>query len=152
MNWRVDYLGYIIQAWDRECKLKLRQTDLASLAFRDKEFLGNSGNPEEYWQLGYNSVGLYPTPSTTGRVLELDCVVIPQAYTLDTDPIKLRANYQRAVVDYAISEYYASRGDAGRATEWWMRYAEVVKLKASTGLVDERTFRYGGQTQFVGAQ
>lgn len=152
LNWRQDYMGYVVQAWDRERKMRLKQTDAISLAYRDREFLSDSGEPDEYYQIGYTSIGLYPTPATTGRVLELDCVVIPQAYTSDTDPIKLRANYQRAVVDYAIGEYYASRGDANRATEWFLRYAEVLNLKRTTGIIDDRTWRYGGQTQVAVSQ
>ena len=81
--------------------------------------------------------------SATGDTLEIKCVVIPKAYTTDTDPIKLRPVFQRAATQYAVMEFFASRGDATRAGEWLQKYLETAGLAAFHPQQPERTFQIG---------
>lgn len=139
-----DYLGYIVGCWDRHLKRRLERTDPLSLSNADGWWMKRTGLPLKYMQLGLTHVGIYMAPSAKGVVLELDCVMVPKAYTEDEAPIKLRNNFQRAAVYLAVSEFYASRGDAPRATEYLNRYLETAGLMQLRPQMAERQYRYGG--------
>jgi len=143
LQWKTDYFGYVLHAYDRQQKRTLIQTDAVFLGVMDCNWLLSSGDPTHYFHIGYNYVGLYPVPSASGGVIEFDSVVIPKPYTGDSDLTKVRGNYTRACVYYAVSEYYASRGDAGRATEWFNRYLETASLMKLKPQQTERYYRAG---------
>lgn len=146
LAWKTDFFGYVLHAFDRERKTPLFQTDPIFLGTMNYHWLLASGAPTHYYHVGYNSIGVYPTPSSDGNVIELDCVVIPKPYTADTDEIKIRGNYTRACVFYAVSEFYASRGDANRATEWYNRYLETASIMRLKPMQTERYYRAKGDT------
>jgi hypothetical protein len=83
-------------------------------------------------------------PSAKGIILELDCVMIPRPYTSDMDPVKVRAQFENAAVYFAVSEFYASRGDAKRAVEYHARYIETAGLSALHPMTADRNWRFGG--------
>jgi hypothetical protein len=152
MAWTTDYFGYVVQAWDRERHYRLEQTDLLKLAHIDGYFLKHQGEPTHYYHVGYDVLGIYRKPSYSGKILELDCVCIPKAYIDGTDPISLRKNFERATVAFALSEYYASRGDAKRAAEYFNEYLEVGMLKQLQPETPEQQYRLGGNAPLQGAQ
>ena len=145
MNWQTDYFGYVVQIWDRAARMRLTQTDVISLSMRGRQWMKETGDPREYAQIGFNNIIVFPKPSSSGKVLEMDCVAIPAAYTYDTDVIQIRENYRRCAVAYAVSEFYASRGDANRANEYYLKYAEGVGLKKIETLTQDQNYRYGNR-------
>lgn len=138
-----DYLGYIMGCWDRNLKRRLERTDLLSLNREDAWWMKRTGPPLKYVQLGLNHIGIYMAPSVKGTVLELDCVMIPHAYSEDESPIKLRGNFQRAAVYLTVSEFYASRGDAKRGQEYFERYLETAGIMQLHPRQAERQYQYG---------
>ena len=144
LEWNTDYFGYVVQAWDRARRYRLEQIDLMKLSNLNPEWMKDGGDPTHYFYLGYNMIGIYRAPSADGKVLELDCVSIPKPYTLETDLVKIRANYERATVYYAVSDFYASRGDAKRAAEYYNQYLEVGQLMKLKPQTTEQSFRMGG--------
>jgi hypothetical protein len=150
MGWGVDEFAYIVECWDREQRLRLRQTDLVTLARTDPWFLKSAGNPNRYFQVGQEFVGFDRAPASSGRTLELLCVAIPKAYTIEVAPIKVRGQFERAAVYFACSEYYASRGDAIRATENHAKYVETAGIMGLTPQQPERTFTMQSQGAPVG--
>ena len=149
---RQDYIAYIISAYDRQNSRKLMSTDLQTLTAMDPYWLQSTGPIERYVQIGFDWLALYRIPSEGtdqpvyigaeelligdeglvfggyAGVIELKCVCIPKPYAQDTDALHVRDVYQRAAAYYAVSEYYASRGDAGRATEYFAKYLETGGL------------------------
>ena len=152
MNWEQDYFGYVVQAFDRIRHTKLEQTDVIRLNDEDQWWMQRNGYPEKYLHVGYQYLGVYMKPSSSDNVLELDCVVIPQAYSSDTDPAKLREAFQRATVQLAASEYYASRGDANRATEWLNDALETAGLKTLHPDAAEQRYQFGGYRSYATAK
>lgn len=142
LDWQHDHLGWVTDAWDRSRGRKLIQTDVLSVAMRDQLWMQHGGNPDEYMQLGLDIIGVFPKPSSNGVVLELNCVCIPKPYTTDTDPVRIREVYQRAAVYYAVSEFYASRGNAQRATEYHNRYMETAGIMAMHPATADGQFQY----------
>jgi hypothetical protein len=140
---QTDYVGYITECWDEEAKYKLTRTTVTSLNHFDRFFLKTTGPQEHYFPIGSNHIGIYRKPSAKGKVLRLNCVCIPKPYTADTDPVKLREAFQRATTYFAVGEYYASRGDAARATEYHTRYLETARLMQLNPQLPERRYQYG---------
>jgi hypothetical protein len=139
-----DYLGYIVGVFDQHSKRRLIRTDLITLEKYDSWWLKRTGPALQYMQLGLNHIAIYMAPSAKGIILDLDCVMIPRAYTSDKDPVKVRAQFQDAAVYFAVSEFYASRGDAKRAIEYHARYIETAGLQTIHPQTAERQWRLGG--------
>jgi len=152
MNWEGDYFGYIVQAWDRLRHTKLEQTDVIKLNVEDPWWMQRNGYPEQYFHVGYQYLGIYMKPSASDNVIELDCVVIPKAYSSDTDPVKLREAFRRATVQLAVSEYYASTGNAERATSWLNLSLQTAGLKTLHPEAQEQRFQFGGYRPYATAR
>lgn len=143
MSWANDHFGWITECWNRQQQRKLTQTDIATISLQDPWFLKRNGSPYQYMQIGYRYLGFDRAPASSGEVLEITCAVIPKAYTVDTDPVRLRPVFQRAATQYAVSEFFASRGDAMRAGEWLAKYLETAGAMQLHPKVPERNFETG---------
>lgn len=130
--YRFDYNGgsiaWITDAWLTTTRRRLEQTDLYKLKIYNPRWLFDSGWPRSYFPIGLDFIGLWPVPGGDTEVLELNAVIIPDPYTLDTDRIKLRKDLDWAAAHFAIGEYYASRGDAQRAMNHHNQYMLAVGL------------------------
>ena len=144
MGWERDYFGWVVEAWDRSRQMRLEQTDVLTLAMTDGFWMERTGNPEEYMQIGEDILGVFSKPSANGIVLELTCVCMPKPYTADTDPVKVREVFQNAAVYLAVSEFYASRGNASRATEYLNLYLETAGLMSMHPESAERVYQMNG--------
>lgn len=122
-------LGWITDVWSVTQQRRLEQTDLVRLNAHDPRWMVHSASSEAYMPIGSDCIGVYPKPSGSSDVLELTLVEIPNAYASDRDRIKLRHTYQYATVNYAVAEYWASRGDAGEATKHMQLYMDALGLK-----------------------
>jgi hypothetical protein len=69
----------------------------------------------------------WPKPASSG-IYELDIVMIPERYATSTDRITVRRTFEQAAVHFAVSEYWAGRGDARSATEHLAKYLSRVGL------------------------
>ena len=142
LSWATDHFGYVVNAWDRGRHKRLAQTDVLALNNMDSRWMLHNGYPERYFHIGYQYLGINYKPSASNWILELDCVVIPKNYTADTDPWKIREPFERAVIQFAVSEYFASRGDANRAMEYINRSLETAGLKKLNPIMAERKFQW----------
>ena len=139
-----DEMGWVVSTWDFDNKRRLRQTNMLNLASGDPRFLNRTGPPEWWWQMGWNYLGVFPKPASKGKILELEMIAVPKRYQHDQQPIRLREQWQSAAVFRAVSEFYASRGDANRATEYFGKYLEMAGLMALHPEQAERVFQLGG--------
>ncbi len=101
-----------------------------------------NGDPWQYAQVGTQHIVIYRKPSSGGTILELQCICIPAEYTQSSDEVKIRSTYERAVVYFAVGEFYASRGDAARAGDYHKRYLEAANLMKMTPDQPERAYQY----------
>jgi hypothetical protein len=118
-----------VSVWLVDQKRRLSQKDFIWLVNYNPRFLYASGTPEFYCPIGFNKICVYPAPGSDADMLEIDCVAIPDRYTLDTDRIKLRNSFQWAAVNYAVGEYWASRGDGKSAIRSHMKYLEYLGIQ-----------------------
>lgn len=141
LKFRGDHLAWITDVWLVDQKRRLEQVDFTRLKAFNPRWQQNFGTPESYFPIGVNSFGVWPRASGGGMLL-LDCIVIPARYTEDTNKIRIRKEFQRSVVDLAVSEYWASRGDARSAMIELGSYVEAVGLQATETLHPEQANRF----------
>lgn len=150
LDFRRDRFGWVTDAWLHGIKRRLEQTDIVRLNNFNPRWMKNSGSPEAYGMIGKDVLFFWPRPSGE-LVVEIDCVVIPKRYLEDTDRVRLREVFQWAAADYAVGEYYASRGDAKQAVEHHARYVERLGLQTTYPAAAERVWGYKTQKTREGA-
>jgi hypothetical protein len=123
-----DVFAWPTSVWLTVNKWRLERVDIKYLLNLSYRWMYDTGTPERYFLIGSNKIGVHPLPGSASYTLEIDAVAIPDRYTLDNDRIKIRDEYQWAVVNYAVSEYWASRGDAKSATDHFMRYLGKLNI------------------------
>jgi len=126
INFARGFFGWIVDCWIVGGRRRLEQTDFIKLWAENNRWLRAAGTPWQYFQVGANIIGLDRSPSSDTDVLELRCVVIPAAYKQDSDKIKLRKEFQHAAVNFAVSEYWASRGDTQSAVDGFQMYSDAL--------------------------
>lgn len=122
-------VGWITDVWSVNRQRRLEQTDLTRVTHHDPRWMKSSGDPYAYLPVGQDAIGFYPKPSASSDVIELTIVEIPTAYVSGRDRIKLRESFKYAAVSYAVSEFWASRGDAGEANKHMQLYLDAMGLK-----------------------
>ena len=150
MDFKRDRFGWITDAWLISIKRRLEQTDITRLNTFNPHWLEDTGNPEAYGQIGKDVFYVWPKPSAE-LVVELNCVVIPDRYENDYDRIRLKSVWQWAAADFAVGEYYASRGDAKQAIEHHNRYLERLGVIGMYPKTYERQWAYKTQKLQEGA-
>lgn len=133
-------IAWITDAWLVNTQKRLTQTDVFPLSQDNPRWLQAAGTPEVYIPVGHNVVGFSPTP-TAEEVVELTLVVTPKRMTSSADQIRLRETYKWTAVDYAVGEFYASRGDAKEASLWHQKYLNSLAVLGSYPKSQERNFR-----------
>ena len=123
------FLGWIENVWLVNIKRRLSQTDLHSLRNWDYRWFSSTGTPESYFPIGVNVIGVYPKPSATSDIAEVSAMVIPAPYTNDKQKIRLRKSFEWSVINYAVSEYWSSRGDVATARKHFEIYLETLGLR-----------------------
>jgi hypothetical protein len=137
-----DTFGYVINAWSLGQRRRLEQKDAQAFDAYNPRWLEQTGNPEFYAQIGLDVLAVLPAPSSSTGQIELECVVIPARYTEGTDRVWLKRDWQYAVEHYAVSEYWASRGDAKSAQEHHVIYLKHMGLMGVAPSVAERRWGY----------
>jgi len=125
-----DVFAWVTDVWLMTVKRRLDQKDLIWFTSFNPRWLQNTGSPERYCQIGKDIVCIHPAPSASTDLIEINMVVVPDRYTLDTDRIKLRDSFKWAAVEYAAGEYWASRGDAKTAQIHHTKYLGHVGIQS----------------------
>lgn len=131
-------IGWITDAWLVNQKRRLVQKDVILLKAQDPRWLETTGTPTSYVPIGKDVLCVYPRPSGSTDIIDLTCVMIPKRYAADTDRVKLLDMFQRAVVNYAVSEYWASRGSANDGRIQFERYLDIVGMREAHPIAAER--------------
>lgn len=124
-----DQLAWITDVWLVSIKRRISQKDFIWLSNFNPRWLQNTGTPERYCLIGKDIICIHPTPSASTDLLQITMVVVPDRYTLDTDRIKLRDSFKWAAVNFAVSEYWASRGDAKSAVRHHKAYIDLLGIQ-----------------------
>ena len=122
--------AWVTSAWSVNQQRSLEHADLRLLEWWNPRWLITQAEPNAYFPIGHNVIGFYPRPSASSNVIDLTCVMVPARYTNDTTPIKVLSAFQRAVIHYAVSEYWASRGDANEAILEYQQYVALLGIRS----------------------
>jgi hypothetical protein len=134
--------GWITGVWDRINQRRIEQTDFIRLRNFNSRWLQNTGPPRSYVPVGLNAVMFWPKPAGSG-IYELDIAMIPERYQTSTDRITLRRTFEQAAVHFAVSEFWAGRGDARTAM---VHFGEYLKRLGLDGVFNPAAEREGGFT------
>lgn len=134
-------IGWITDVWSINQKQRLEQTDLTRVSSYDPRWMITNATPEAYMPIGQDVIGFYPKPSASADVMEITLVEIPHVYQSDRDRIKLRESFQYATVNYAVADFWASRGDAMEAQKHYQMYMDTLGLKQSYNPMADRFAR-----------
>lgn len=133
-------VAWVTSAWVQGQKGALDQTDFIGLQAENPRWMFNSGTPRMYCHMGKDIICLWPAGDSD--IVELDCVIIPERYTNDDDRVILRESFTWAAVHYAVSNYWASRGDAKSAQESFAAYLKLLGIQAMYPETYERQWAY----------
>lgn len=135
-------VAWVTDMWLLPIGRRLVQKDFVSLTNFNPRWLYNSSNPERYCMIGVDKICIHPVPSSSVGTIEVTCCIAPKRYTTDTDRVKLRKEFSWAVVNFAVAEYFASRGDAKRATDYFEKYIKKLGLQEQYPESRERTYQF----------
>ena len=135
-------VGWFQSVWNVSTETALTQSSLISLNAWDPLWMRYTGSPTQYLPIGTNTIAICPKSSASAGVIECHIAAIPRRYQTDKDRIKLKKIYERSVVDYAVSEYWASRGSAKDAVEHLRRFATSIGLQRIYGDDAGRTYQF----------
>lgn len=138
-----DHWGWPTEVMDLSRRRKLQHVGWKNLSNEHPNWMIDSGDPLLYATIGLKHLAIWPVPSASGLVLEIRAVMVPRRYEADNDPIRCKKAWLRAVTHYAVSEYYASRGDAQRAAEAHKTYLDLVGLASLQPSVAEKQWQMG---------
>jgi len=128
------YMGWFSDVWLVSKKYRLEQTSVIKLTAYDPRWMISSAEPRAYFPVGHDTICVYPKPSAVGDVLEIEVVEIPLEYSSSSSKIKLKKDFQSAAVSFAVSEFWASRGDADEAQRHYDLYLDAAGLR---GMYDQ---------------
>jgi len=117
---------YIISAYLPDKKRSLRQSSIGAVEKLDYRWLSSANTPVMYFPIGVDQVGFYPMYSSSGNQVELQCAVLPERYTRDTEVLQIRSDWEDALVNYAVAEYFANVQDWEKATHWFAEYGKYA--------------------------
>jgi hypothetical protein len=137
-----DQFGWFDSVYSTTNKRLLEQTDMVGLMHLDSRWLYATGNPSHYVPIGSNYFVIYPAMASSVGTLEVTGVAIPDRYTTDTDRIKLRHSFEWATVNRAVSEFWATRGDAQTAARYFQIYAQESLLPQMYPEMYERRWQF----------
>jgi hypothetical protein len=137
--------------WTRQRQHRLWSISLPELDGHYERWQTVTGDPEWWYPFSWDCFGVWPVPTTCGGVLEVDCLVWPDALLEDDDEPGFPDPDHDVLVDLLIAEGHAKQWDTARALETMLPLMGRFKdSQARSGLqrVQERFFgredRQGG--------
>lgn len=135
-------LAWITSAWLSGTRRRLDQKDFQWLRTNRPRWLYSTGTPELYCPIGHKVLCVWPAASSDVNSIEIEAVMIPDRYSSDDDRIRIRDGYQWAAVHYAVSEWYAGRGDAKTAQQHINEYLKHMNMADLYPESNERHWQY----------
>ena len=121
---------------------RLKQESLLGLEQMDARWMIATGTPSLYVPFSYDKFVLWPAVSASSYSIEVTGIAIPDRYTLDTDRVRLRKSFEWACVNRAVSEFWATRGDAQSAARYFQTYAQEIGYPQMYPEQYERRWQY----------
>ncbi len=126
MEWAGNQLCYVASVLLPETQKQLRATTLSAVEKYDRRWMSTVGTPTMFFPLGVDLLGLYPMYSDEGYYADIRCVVLPNRYETSTEPIQIRGDWEDAVVNYAVAEYFLGVGDLEKSIRWFSEYSKYA--------------------------
>jgi hypothetical protein len=129
--------------WTRNRQHRLWPISMRELEGHYERWLTVTGEPEWWFLVSWDLIGLWPTPTTGGGLLEVDCFVWPDALQDDQDEPEFPDPDHDVLVDLVTMEGQIKEWDVARALEIGvplLQRAKDSQARSGLRLVQERFF------------
>ena len=129
--------------WTRRRQHRLWPTSLTELDGHYERWLTVTGEPEWWFLLSWDCLGVWPAPQAGGGLMELDCFVWPTPPSNDSDEPETPDPDHDVLVSYIEMEGHVKQWDVSRALELGLEVlASARDARARSGLraIQERFF------------
>jgi hypothetical protein len=129
--------------WNNQNNLRLTATDFHSLDQTYERWLHVKQDPQCWFPVGWDMIGIWPSPASPGGVLRIDYLAWPRSLLDDDDNPELPESTQEAVILYGRYMGLLKQWDADRAKAIFKDLAgEEAFGKARSGIlrVKHRSF------------
>lgn len=137
--------------WTRNRQHRLWPISMRELDGHYERWLTVTGEPEWWFLLSWDVIGLWPAPTAGGGIFELDCFIWPDALLDDTDEPEFPDPDHDWLVQYMEMEGQAKQWDTARVLEIavpLLARAKDAQARSGVRAVQERFFgREDGGTQ-----
>lgn len=144
-------VGWVKNCWLVNIKRRLPQTDLHVLRKFDYRWYQSTGTPNSYYPIGVDVLGFYPKPAETSDIVQIEAVVIPAPYTNDKQKTRIRKEFEWSVINYAVSEYWISRGEVQSARQHMQTYIDDLGIRGEYVISGERVHQLRTENTLIDA-
>ena len=133
--------------WTRNRQHRLWPNSMTELDGHYERWLTVTGEPEWWFLLSWDCIGVWPPPTTGGGIMELDCLVWPTPMQDDADEPETPDPDHDVLVAYVEQEGQVKQWDVARALELGLGVlARAKDSQARSGLraIQERFFTREG--------
>lgn len=113
---------YILSAFLPDKEKKLTATTLSGVERLDRRWMSTTNTPMMYFNIGVDQIGFYPMYGVDGHYVELRCVTLPKRYSRSTEVLQFREDFEDALVNYSVGEYFLSVQDLEKSARWFGEY------------------------------
>lgn len=138
-----DDMMFPLRIWNNQNNHRLTATDFHSLDSTYERWLHVKQDPQCWFPVSWDLIGIWPSPSTAGGVLRVDYLAWPRTLLDDDDEPELPESSQEAIVLYGRYMGMLKQWDADRAkTVFKLLQQEDLLGKARSGIlrVKHRSF------------
>lgn len=100
-----------------------RQVALNEVSVRDIDHSTTSQGTPNFFAMDGQNITVYPTPDTTGYVINLRYWVLPTPLASNMDTPTIPADYHYMLAEYAIGRCYWGDDDSTMGTQWDNKFA-----------------------------
>lgn len=129
--------------WTRNRQHRLWPISMTEMDGHYERWLTVTGQPEWWGLLSWDTIFVWPAPTTGGGVFELDCFIWPEAFADDTSEPETADPDHDWLLDYVLMEGQVKQWDAARALDigqTLFQRAKDSQARAGLRAVQERFF------------
>lgn len=113
--------------WNHSNSSRLSVTSMEELDQFQQRWQDTTGDPESWFSVSWDIIGLYPRPSASGGILRIDYYAWPRAIVVDDnlDPVE---NPDDSIVHYGVYLGLLKQWDTERAVDAFEKFASSANL------------------------
>lgn len=141
----------VTRVWMPDLNRRLTAVGIHELDVQNETWPTVSGDPEFWFSVSWDAIGVYPYPASGGGVLRVDYLAWPRALVDDTDEPEFRESDHEALIFYGVYDGLMKRWDPVRALELFNRFIDAWQLGRARSGAREQQSRMTQRSRYPGA-